>query len=577
MNRFLKLLLIGMVVILNARSGVTSPIQSAEGAASAEYHFSLAQAYAFDGETDRAIEEYKLALFFDPKAVIIYTRLAAEYVKKGLISAAIETCRDALSRDSRNIEARLLLAGLYSASRDGKAALSEYNHVLKLAPEHEEAAIYKAQLLFEQGKGNQAIQSLKQFIHKNPDSALAWYDLGRIYHQIDRFRDAVIAYRKATAIKPSFSQAALALGFLYEEKRQISKAISIYKVLFDDTQDFAAANRLALLYLKDGKYDTAIPYLEALEEADPEDLGIQVKLGLVFMELRQYDKAVHIFKAILVKNPDADRIHYYLGTLFEETKKIKLAVEQFRSIQSTSQLYGDAILHSVFLLKQSGELDAAKSLLKEAIGKAPRTPGFYLFQANLEEELKDFKSARHILEKASEDFPEDERIHYYLGNIYDRQGEIDKSLREMEKILSLNPKNVDALNYLGYTWTLHGMRLDDAEKVLRRALTLSPKNGYIQDSWGWYLFVRGKNREAIVELEKAAKLKPDEPTILEHLGDAYLKSNLRQKALAEYLQAVQYADSDESKKKIEEKADQLRSEMRMSVKSAIRLPANVAQ
>src|SRR4051794_14848233 len=42
--------------------------------ASAEYHFSLAQAYGFDGDLDRAIEEYQLALAFDPKSAILYTR-----------------------------------------------------------------------------------------------------------------------------------------------------------------------------------------------------------------------------------------------------------------------------------------------------------------------------------------------------------------------------------------------------------------------------------------------------------------------------------------------------------------------
>ena len=36
----------------------------------------------------------------------------------------------------------------------------------------------------------------------------------------------------------------------------------------------------------------------------------------------------------------------------------------------------------------------------------------------------------------------------------------------MQGILKINPDNVDALNYIGYTWTTQGVRLDDAEKIL---------------------------------------------------------------------------------------------------------------
>jgi Tfp pilus assembly protein PilF len=131
----------------------------------------------------------------------------------------------------------------------------------------------------------------------------------------------------------------------------------------------------------------------------------------------------------------------------------------------------------------------------------------------------------------------------------------------MEAILKLNPENVDALNYIGYTWTQRGIRLNDAEKLLRRALGLRPNNGYIQDSWGWYLLIRGRVKEAVVELEKAARLKPNEPTILEHLGDAYLRSNLREKALTQYSDAVKFAEDEESKRKIQTKADLLRRQL----------------
>ena len=42
----------------------------------------------------------------------IASRLATEYVKKGMLTAAMETCKEALQRDPKYTDARLMLAGL---------------------------------------------------------------------------------------------------------------------------------------------------------------------------------------------------------------------------------------------------------------------------------------------------------------------------------------------------------------------------------------------------------------------------------------------------------------------------------
>jgi len=291
-------------------------------------------------------------------------------------------------------------------------------------------------------------------------------------------------------------------------------------------------------------------------------------LGLVHMELKHFDQAIVIFKKILEKNPDADRIHYYLASIYEDMKDINLSVNELKSIKVESKLYGDAALHAAYLLKQESRMSDAMALMKQAIEKAPKNSSFYLFQASLAEESRDISGAVNILEKAVREFPEDEKIRYYLGSIFDRKGEIDRGLEQMEAILKFNPANVDALNYIGYTWTQKGIRLNDAEKLLKRALGLRPGNGYIQDSWGWYLYTRGRVKEAVVELEKAVKLKPNESTILEHLGDAYLRSNLLQKALIQYRDALKYAEDEGLKKKIQEKTDSLTKEIAENSTSA---------
>ena len=84
-----------------------------------------------------------------------------------------------------------------------------------------------------------------------------------------------------------------------------------------------------------------------------------------------------------------------------------------------------------------------------------------------------------------------------------------------------NPDNAPALNYLGYTWAEQGIRLDEAESLILRALEISPNDGYYIDSLGWVYYQRGEYEEAIEQLERAMDLASDDATIAEHLGDAY--------------------------------------------------------
>lgn len=529
--------------------------------ASAEYHFSMAQAYVAEGNPDRAIEEYKLTLLYDPKSPLVYTRLATEYVKKGALASAMEMCRAALKEDPKHIDARLLLGGLYSTTHESQAAVEEYDQILKINPGHEEAMIYKSQVLLEAGKPEDAAKDLLRFTQKNPESALGWYAYARSQQRLAQPKKAVSAFLRALEIRPGFTQAAMALGMVYEEQGLNELAVKTYQALFNENQEVAAASRIATIMLKEEKYKEALPYLESIRSSDPDDMNVRVKLGLVQMELKQNEKAVTTFKEILSKNPESDRVHYYLGSVYEEMKKQDEAITELKLIQPESKLFGDAAVHAAFLLKQAGRVADAKTFITESIKKDPKIPNFYIFQATLEEEGRNLEAAIKTLETGVKLFPDNEKLRYYLGSLFDRKGDYDRAIEHMEHILGVNSENVDALNYVGYTWTLQGTRLNDAEKLIKRALSLRPNNGYIQDSWGWYLFTRGKVPEAIVELEKAVKLKPTEPTILEHLGDAYIRSNLRQKAYEQYREAVRYIEDGEAKKKIENKLENLKSEL----------------
>ncbi|MCK7515930.1 MAG: tetratricopeptide repeat protein [Desulfobacterales bacterium] len=95
----------------------------------------------------------------------------------------------------------------------------------------------------------------------------------------------------------------------------------------------------------------------------------------------------------------------------------------------------------------------------------------------------------------------------------------------MRKVIELDPKNANALNYLGYTYADLGQNLDEAERLVLEALKHKPNDGYITDSLGWVYYKKGDYEKALQHLKKAAELVPRTPSSWSTSGDAYLKLN----------------------------------------------------
>ena len=148
----------------------------------ADYHFTLGEAFSFEGKSQRAIEEFKLTQIYDPQSVVVRMRLAAEYVRVGMLTEAIEQAEIAVDMAPDNSDARMLLGGLHTSLKMYDLAIEQYREALRIDPLNGEAAIYIGAIMAEQKKFDQAVTHLRA-VAKNPsfrDSERAYYYIGRI-------------------------------------------------------------------------------------------------------------------------------------------------------------------------------------------------------------------------------------------------------------------------------------------------------------------------------------------------------------------------------------------------------------
>jgi tetratricopeptide (TPR) repeat protein len=127
-------------------------------------------------------------------------------------------------------------------------------------------------------------------------------------------------------------------------------------------------------------------------------------------------------------------------------------------------------------------------------------------------------------------------------------------------VISLDPKHAEAYNYVGYMYAEKGINLDEAIRLIDKALEFEPENGYFIDSLGWAFFQQGRYPEALRELKRAVERIKDkeDPVILDHLGDAYMKNGMVEDALVAWEKSIKLDPANEVvKRKIQETREKL--------------------
>ena len=514
----------------NIAQNIQSNWEKSGASASSDYHFALAQAYSSEGKVDRAIEEFRAALAYDPNSALLHERLAGEYLKKNSFSFAVDECRKALELDPNSVEVHLMLGGVYSLSNETEKAIQEYDTTLKLDPTNDEAAVFKTQVLVEKDRAEEALKFIRKFTAKVTDSAAAWFYAGKLEQAKDNLEAAVRDYRRALDLRPGFAQASLSLGLIFELHGENAHAVQVYESQLEEKHDGPVSARLVTLYLKANQIDKGLKLLQTMAIMDPEDLNTQLRVGLVHMQREDWANAQKTFETILVKVPESDKVHYYLAAVYEQQGKTGETVDHLLKVSFESKLFEDANLHVAGILRKEGKSDEAYRALRNAVKKSPENAGFYLTLASMYEDDKKMNDAVQALGDGLKIFPDHEKMRYFYGAMLEKVGKADEAVGEMQAILLKNPDNADALNFVAYTWTTQGVHLKDAESFLRHALRLRPDNAFILDSMGWNQFMLGHNKDALIYLEKAAALKSDEEAILEHLVEVYAKNQMPDRA-----------------------------------------------
>jgi tetratricopeptide (TPR) repeat protein len=505
------------------------------------FYFTEAQILRNRGNTLLAIENMKRAVDLDPESLFLKGELVNLYLQEKENEKALAIVEEIIKKDPENIGALIMFGRIKHSLKQTDDAKVAYEKIIGESPKQQNIYLLLGSLYIEEGNLVKAVAVFEKLITNFPDFYLGYLYLGKIQGQNGNYAEAEKYFRKSIELKPDLDESRYELVNLYKIQGKKEKIIEILnEILKKNPDNIRAALELGYYYKINGIHNEASKILNILGKKSLSNFDIIINIIQFFLDKRDYTGTITIVEEMLKGAPESSDLHHIAGLAFFSVKQEDTALKHFLKVKNDSRFYSDAAVHVSLIYQSRGMLNDAIVHIKTVIEKDPDNPEYQFYLGLFHEDLEEFDKAEEALLKAIEMNPDDSRFYFRLGVVYDKDGNREKCIEQMKTVIRIDPKNSNALNYLGYTYADMGENLDEAERLITEALKYKPDDGYITDSLGWVYFKKGLYAKAVEFLKKATAIVTDDPVMLEHLGDAYLKLNDRENALESYNRALKF-------------------------------------
>ncbi|MFC1852102.1 tetratricopeptide repeat protein [candidate division CSSED10-310 bacterium] len=416
------------------------------------------------GNYDSALDAYEKAAEIDPAALIPQFNVAQVLLKMNKPEAAAARFESLLQKDNemtigyclgtvlvacgRNTEAIAIfkktlllpfrailpdttavvlqekiheaLAFLYLHQNQVSDAITEFNSILKLNPEHA-GARHNLVILNYQGSDLRGMpRELERLLRSSSPDPLILYNLGNVLFKLREFEQAVTAYKKALKLKPDYLDAHYNMGCLYLEESSFAKAAQAFQ---------------ATLQYQNPKPEYYYNY------------------GIALFGLEDYEGALNAFRQVqgTMKNSDLKKyLNLTLTKLGDKHRKHdeKYAVSLYTEALTYDQENIITLNNLGLTYYQSDQMEKAEELFRRALTLAPEyVPAhnnlailWHASKQDLKMILKELEKAYNIPHK----FP---ATILNLGLLYDRDlKDYVKALSFYEEYVALNGENKEIVN-----------------------------------------------------------------------------------------------------------------------------------
>jgi len=418
---------------------------------------------------------------------------------------------------------RLLHAQILTVNGKRLDAIQILKLSLKKHPESLPTRMMLIRLMEKENRFDEAHQTIHEGI--KADSNLQLYHIdAELYIRQGRLKEAKQALEKLRKLAPDQPGPVLMLNRLALRQGDIIEAEErLREFLAGHPRNLSISNALGRLLIQQKRSREAIVIYEAISRKIGGNAEVLTALGLLYYQQKDYLHAVGRFRQALKKR-DSNQARFYLAASLEAMGKKTEAEKIYRKIKHHTASYTDAQLRLAAMDLQAERTDAAFTRLRTVIRENPEVENAYALLSSALLQKKKYRQLLTETESALGLPKVSVQLLFNRATAFEALKQYAAAAGQIKKLFVIEPDNIEALNFLGYLYAEQGIRLDEAENLILRALKQKPGNGYYLDSLAWVHYKRGTYNKALSFQRKAIETIPDDPIMLEHLGDILWKA-----------------------------------------------------
>jgi tetratricopeptide (TPR) repeat protein len=454
-----------------------------------------------------------------------------------------------------------------AAGRTGDA-MKSFSAALQLDRNHLPSLLQMADILSVNSRPFQAYGVLKHAVEIAPASAEALALRGRVFFQLKKVFEARNDLLRARELKPKLPEPLFLLGIIETELGRLPDArrnLETFLPYANEKETLRAKEMLAQVLLQMQDSDAAIKLLQELTQKIPEREDLQQKIAGTLLETGRYEEAEQAYRALLAKKP---RDRELLLKVYDASYQRGAYEQSIATMQQLAQREPNScepLLNLVRAYRRVNQFDKAQQQAEKCLALVPGHASAHYLLGVLRYGAGNLNSAKNELEKSLRSNPDFGETYYWLGTIENRLGNKAAALPHLEKAVELDPGHVGARYTLARALQAQG-RTEEAKAQMEEFQRLKKRDAWVsqgtetsaaelsagsagypsaakrvQDwiTFAEYLMGQEKPRDALLLLEAAQRLEPDNGKLYSLSAAALTTVGEIDRALEAYARAEQ--------------------------------------
>jgi len=388
----------------------------------------LAENLVNDGQSEAALEQYKVIADANPEDAQTYVRIAEIYRRQGKYDLALESLKKADTLVPDTMDVPYNMAAVYQAQGRYDDAVKLLQDLVKRTEKSESSSS-------QADRNNRAI-----FIER----------LGMVYREQENYTAAIETFRKMMPLGEENARGGYQeIIDTYRDAKMWPQATAAAKEAVQKLPGDRDLRMVLDAQLADtGEVDKAVADVRSLLKGVPEDREVYLRLGIMYTRSKRWKEAEEALtkaEQFSTKTEDKAYVWFLVGDVYQHQKMFDQAEGQFKkvlaSVPPTDPQSAATLNYLGYMNADRGvKLEESLNYIKQALTFDPNNSAYLDSLGWAYFKLGKYDLAEENLTKASVHMGSDATVQEHLGDLYQKTGRLklaaahwDRAVQEWNK------------------------------------------------------------------------------------------------------------------------------------------------